>query len=120
MVFVVNLFTYAVPITILPYNYYPSTAIGHSSRIMKATIDLTDEQKRLNALRDYHVVDTENEPAFDAVTKLVASICHAPMAMISLITEDRQWFKSKLGTDVSEIPRELAFCAYAIQDRQLM
>ncbi len=78
------------------------------------------ERKRLSALRDYRVVDTGSEPAFDAVTKLVASICHAPMAMISLITEDRQWFKSKVGTDVNEMPREVAFCAHAIQGTQLM
>lgn len=72
------------------------------------------EEKRLEALRSYRVVDTEFEKEFDDVVALVSSICDAPVVLISLLEEGRQWFKAKLGTDLSQTPREQAICAYTI------
>ena len=72
------------------------------------------EAERLAALRDYHILDTQPEQVFDDVTRLASYICKVPIATISLVDESRQWFKSKLGLDPRETPREVAFCAYAV------
>ncbi|HEY8609553.1 MAG TPA: EAL domain-containing protein [Noviherbaspirillum sp.] len=74
----------------------------------------TDEDLRLEALGRFQVLDTGPEPQFDAITALAAAICEAPMAVITLIDERRQWFKSKVGVDVIETPREIAFCNHTI------
>jgi len=73
-----------------------------------------NEQDRLNALHRYSILDTLPEAEFDAFTKLAAYICQKPISLISLIDENRQWFKSKIGLDVQETHRDHAFCAYAI------
>lgn len=73
-----------------------------------------DEAARLAALDRYHIVDTAPEPAFDALTRLAARICTAPMAALSLVEGDRQWFKSKLGLPFDETPRSISFCAHTI------
>ncbi len=73
-----------------------------------------DEQHRLNALHKYDVLDTESERRFDELTELVAEICQMPIALISLVDSDRQWFKSKVGLDACETSRDVAFCAHAI------
>jgi PAS domain S-box-containing protein len=73
------------------------------------------EAARLAALRQYEILDTPAEASFDAFTRLAAQICGTPMAAISLLDRDRQWFKSRLGLDCSETPRSIAFCDRAIR-----
>ena len=83
----------------------------------QAVVD--DEQGRLAALRRYAILDTEAESAYDDVTHLAAHLCATPMALVSLVDESRQWFKSKLGVDVGETPRDIAFCSWAIKGDDL-
>ena len=76
------------------------------------------ERLRIDTLREYRILDTAPEPAFDRITKLVADLFEAPIALVSLVDEDRQWFKSAHGLDITETPRELSFCQYVLADGQ--
>ena len=68
-----------------------------------------DERRRLNVLWQYEVLDTVPEELFDDLTELAARICEAPIALISLVDEKRQWFKSRVGTDLKETSRDVSF-----------
>ncbi|AFY56636.1 histidine kinase with GAF domain [Rivularia sp. PCC 7116] len=79
-----------------------------------------NEDDRLEALIKYEVLDTQAEQRFDDLTAIAAHICNTPISFISLIDKNRQWFKSKFGLEVTESPRELAFCAYTILQPEKM
>lgn len=78
-----------------------------------------NEKRRLKVLWQYEVLDTIPEALFDDLTELAASICEAPIALISLVDEKRQWFKAKVGTTLTETSRDVSFCAHAIQQPDL-
>lgn len=77
------------------------------------------ETARLAALDRYAILDTDPEKSFDDLVHLASHVCKAPIAMLSLIDGHRQWFKSKIGLDVSESPREISICAHAIEQEGL-
>jgi len=79
----------------------------------------SNEEARLKALREYKILDTDPEQAFDDLTRLASQICETPIAVVSLVDSDRQWFKSKLGLDASETSRDVAFCAHTILQSDL-
>lgn len=79
-----------------------------------------DEDRRLAALRATGLLDTAPEQSFDDFTRLAAAICGTPIALISLVDEQRQWFKAKVGLDAPETPRDPAFCAHAILEVEPM
>lgn len=80
----------------------------------------SDEQMRLDALGRYRVLDTAPEDDFDDLVGLVADICKVPMAVVTLIDESRQWFKSRIGMELSETHREIAFCDVTVRQRGLL
>ena len=73
-----------------------------------------DEDQRLAALRRYAILDTPPEASFDQLTRFASQLCATPIALVSLIDRDRQWFKASVGIDDPETPREDAFCAHTI------
>ena len=77
------------------------------------------EAARLAALRRYRILDTEPERNFDDLALLASQICGTPMALITLVDEHRQWFKSRVGMSTTETSRAISFCAHAIQQRDL-
>ena len=79
-----------------------------------------DESRRLSRLHDLFVLDTEPEPVFDAIAKLASEICGVPIALLSLVDEERQWFKANVGLPgVKQTPRDGSFCDHAIDDGAL-
>jgi signal transduction histidine kinase len=79
-----------------------------------------DEKKRLDALHRYCVLDTPAEPAFDRLTDVAAHVLKVPTALVSLVDDGRQWFKSRRGMDASETPRAVSFCAHAVYERRTL
>ncbi|MGD2180142.1 ATP-binding protein [Lusitaniella coriacea] len=84
---------------------------------MKAPLP-DNEAQRLAQLLNYNILDTATETAYDDLALLAAHICETPVSLVSLVDRDRQWFKAKVGTDVSETHRDVAFCSHAILQPQ--
>lgn len=74
----------------------------------------SNEGLRMKALRELHILYTDQEERFDRITRLGARVLNAPIVMISLVDTDRQWFKSCIGVDTRETPRSVSFCGHAI------
>jgi diguanylate cyclase (GGDEF)-like protein/PAS domain S-box-containing protein len=88
---------------------------------MRAPLSPPNEPARLIELQDYRILDTPVESAFDALTKVAAQILDVPIALISIVDAERQWFKSRYGLDVAQTPRDISFCGHVVeQDAQLV
>jgi signal transduction histidine kinase len=79
-----------------------------------------NEPDRLAALYSLDILDTDSEQDFDDIVQLASKVCDAPMSLVSLLDMDRQWFKARVGTDLTETSRDMSFCAHAILGRDLM
>ncbi|MES1258553.1 MAG: GAF domain-containing protein, partial [Acidobacteriota bacterium] len=75
---------------------------------------LADEQERLRALRKLEILETGPEPFFDRIARLASALIGIPISLVSLVDEDRQWFKARVGLDAAETPRNISFCGHAI------
>jgi len=80
---------------------------------MKAALPI-NEILRIKALHDLAILDSPREQSFDDVAQVAMQLCDVPIAVVSLVDNNRQWFKSCLGLDATETPRDVAFCAHAI------
>ncbi len=86
-----------------------------------STVQASDaESERVKSLRSYQILDTLPDPAFDDIAWMAARLCDVKMAMVSLVDEDRCWFKAKVGAEVAAIPRSESFCEIAIQRQHLL
>ena len=87
---------------------------------MQAPPAVKNEAGRLVALRRYRVLETPPEDSLDDLTRLAAHVCQVPIALLTLIDEHRQWFKSKIGLAVSETPRDVSFCGHALHEPDVL
>lgn len=81
---------------------------------MQAPSKPANESARLEALRAYRLLDTQSEQPFDDIVKEVARLLNMPIALVSLVDDERQWFKAKVGIDACETSRDVSFCGHAI------
>jgi phosphoribosyl 1,2-cyclic phosphodiesterase/CheY-like chemotaxis protein len=79
-----------------------------------------DEERRLASLRALRILDTDPDERFDRITRLASALFNAPIALVSLVDENRQWFKACYGLNVKETSRDAAFCAHVVHDREPM
>lgn len=80
----------------------------------------SDIETRLEALNNYDVLDTAPEPEFDDIVFLASSICETPVALVSLVEKDRQWFKARVGFEACETPIEQSVCRHALASHDLL
>lgn len=78
-----------------------------------------NETERLEFLKSLNILDSLPEQSFDTITSLASDICKTPIATISLVDDSRQWFKSKVGLNASETPRDISFCGHAILGQKI-
>ncbi|MBS0333570.1 MAG: GAF domain-containing protein, partial [Proteobacteria bacterium] len=93
--------------------------LRHACRWVRAE-PATDEEARLASLRELRILDTPPEERFDRITRLAAALFDVPTALITLVDESRQWFKSTCGLDAKETPRDESFCAHAVAKRDVL
>jgi PAS domain S-box-containing protein len=94
--------------------------IGQRSRVdAKGTVPTQNEAERLKALRQYAILDTPPEPAFDRIAEMAANFFQVPMAGVSLVDEDRIWFKSRLGIEVKQTARDAGLCSTAMLSKEI-
>lgn len=79
-----------------------------------------DDEPRLEALRRYRILDSVPEAAFDDLTRVAAALMDTPIALVSLVDADRQWFKSRHGLEVEQTPRDVSFCGHAVASRGML
>src|SRR5262245_50758295 len=84
------------------------------------SVSPSNEPERLAVLRQYKILDTVPERPFDDLTSLAALLCRTPIALISFLDSKRQWFKSKLGFELDQIPRESSLCAHALKEPEIL
>ena len=87
---------------------------------MKIAPKSANEQERLKALNEYHILDTPAERDFDEIAELASIICETSISTVTLIDEARQWFKAKVGLDIPETSRDIAFCSHVINQDSMM
>lgn len=87
---------------------------------MKRESRRVDENERLRDLRALGLLDTPPEERFDRITRIAQQLFNVPIALVSLVDEDRQWFMSRAGLEVKETPREISFCTHAIQSNEVL
>ena len=75
-----------------------------------------EEEKRLKALAEYRILGTKPESCYDDITKIAASTCDVPISLMTLVDRNKQWFKSKVGLEIQETPRDWSFCTHAIKE----
>jgi hypothetical protein len=92
----------------------PQICYSHANRPAHEATHSADEHARLELLRQYDILDTAAEPAFDEITARAADICQTPISLLTFVDRDRAWFKSNAGLELREIPRDHSFCAHAI------
>lgn len=86
---------------------------------MESAPETDDEAERIAKLQSYNVLDTMPEAVYDDIVNLATNLCDTPIALVSLIDKDRQWFKAKVGLDAPETPRDVAFCSHAIHQQNI-
>jgi GAF domain-containing protein len=94
-------------------NITPSN-VDSGNRSPAQTSSTWKESERLAALERYEIIDTPREAAFDDIARLAADIFEAPISVVNLIAEGRQWFKAEVGIGVDELPLDVSICSHAI------
>ena len=102
--------------------YHSGRSTAHLRSILEVVMAApmpSIEAARVAALNRYAILDSEPEEAFDDLVVLAAHICRTPMALLSLVDDHRQWFKSAVGVQIKETPKEISVCAHAIEQSEL-